>query len=132
MMVANLPLGLVFQSILLSWIFKIRKCSCSANWRREYIMYCSFASMAFALLLFSGRVPHKYLVMLSLPMVAVGIVNFYSILSYIPMLKKKCDCATKGDWRDDFIYWWVLASLIFTGVMVVLAFSILGYRKFST
>jgi hypothetical protein len=129
MLLGTLPFGVLFQVVLLSWIFKVRKCSCSADWRREYIMYYSLASIPLTLLLFSGMIPHKTFVFAALPIIAAGVVQFYSILTYIPMLKKKCECATAGDWRDDFVYWWVIANLFFTGVMILLSLGVLGYLK---
>lgn len=110
---ASLILGLVVQSIILSWVNKLeRKCECSADWRRDYIKYFTIAMIIYGV---AGALAPKQI--LNMPLVAIvglaSIVNLGSILSYIPNLKKKgCDCATENDWRDNFIFWWSLLSVI--------------------
>ena len=108
-------IGFVIQGIILSWINKLeRKCECSADWRRDYIKYFSIAMIVFG----AARlvVPDQTEVMpVMLTVGLAGLVNVGSILSYIPDLKKKqCDCAIENDWRDNFIFWWILISLILT------------------
>lgn len=111
--VAVIP-GLVLQGIVLSWINKLeRKCKCSEDWRRDYIKYYSIILIVTSLLSASGFHPKN--VPLFVVIGLAGLVNLGSILSYIPDLKKKqCDCAIENDWRDNFIFWWILISLIFT------------------
>jgi len=108
-------IGFVIQGIILSWINKLeRKCECSADWRRDYIKYFSIAMIVFS----AARliVPDQTEFMPVMFTVGLaGLVNVVSILSYIPDLKKKqCDCAIENDWRDNFIFWWILISLILT------------------
>ena len=111
--VAVIP-GLVLQGIVLSWINKLeRKCKCSEDWRRDYIKYYSIILIITSLLSAAGFQPKN--VPLFVVIGLAGLVNLGSILSYIPDLKKKqCDCAIENDWRDNFIFWWILISLIFT------------------
>jgi hypothetical protein len=111
--VAVIP-GLVLQGIVLSWINKLeRKCKCSEDWRRDYIKYYSIILIVISLLSASGF--HLKNVPLFVVIGLAGLVNLGSILSYIPDLKKnQCDCAIENDWRDNFIFWWILISLIFT------------------
>jgi hypothetical protein len=111
--VAVIP-GLVLQGIVLSWINKLeRKCKCSEDWRRDYIKYYSIILIVTSLLSASGFHPKN--VPLFVVIGLAGLVNLGSILSYIPDLKKnQCDCAIENDWRDNFIFWWILISLIFT------------------
>ena len=111
--VAVIP-GLVLQGIVLSWINKLeRKCKCSEDWRRDYIKYYSIILIVTSLLSAAGF--HPKIVPLFVVIGLAGLVNLGSILSYIPDLKKKqCDCAIENDWRDNFIFWWILISLIFT------------------
>jgi hypothetical protein len=111
--VAVIP-GLVLQGIVLSWINKLeRKCKCSEDWRRDYIKYYSIILIVTSLLSASGFHPKN--VPLFVVIGLAGLVNLGSILSYIPDLKKKqCECAIENDWRDNFIFWWILISLIFT------------------
>ena len=111
--VAVIP-GLVLQGIVLSWINKLeRKCKCSEDWRRDYIKYYSIILIVISLLSASGF--HLKNVPIFVVIGLAGLVNLGSILSYIPDLKKKqCDCAIENDWRDNFIFWWILISLIFT------------------
>jgi hypothetical protein len=109
-------IGLAFQSIVLSWIFKLeRQCNCSKDWRRDFIKYYSFTGVAVLLVaLAKFRLPPVVMMTIAL----AGLVNLYSVLSYIPMLNRNaCTCATEDDWRDNFIYWWMILSV----VMVVLA-----------
>jgi hypothetical protein len=106
--------GLLLQGIVLSWINKLeRKCKCSEDWRRDYIKYYSIILIVTSLLSASGF--HLKNVPIFVVIGLAGLVNLGSILSYIPDLKKKqCDCAIENDWRDNFIFWWILISLIFT------------------
>jgi hypothetical protein len=106
--------GLLLQGIVLSWINKLeRKCKCSEDWRRDYIKYYSIILIVTSLLSAAGIHPKN--VPLFVVIGLAGLVNLGSILSYIPDLKKKqCDCAIENDWRDNFIFWWILISLIFT------------------
>ena len=105
---------LVLQGIVLSWINKLeRNCKCSEDWRRDYIKYYSIILIVTSLLSASGFHPKN--VPLFVVIGLAGLVNLGSILSYIPDLKKKqCECAIENDWRDNFIFWWILISLIFT------------------
>jgi hypothetical protein len=121
--VAVIP-GLVLQGIVLSWINKLeRKCKCSEDWRRDYIKYYSIILIVISLLSASGF--HLKNVPIFVVIGLAGLVNLGSILSYIPDLKKKqCDCAIENDWRDNFIFWWILISLIFT----VLGSGVLAFR----
>jgi len=106
--------GLVFNGIVLSWINKLeKKCECSADWRREYIKYYAI------ILIVYGLAGAAKLQVKNVPVLVIlglaGLVNLGSILSYIPDLKKKqCDCAIEGDWRDNFIFWWIIISLVLT------------------
>jgi hypothetical protein len=123
-----------FNSIVLSWVLKIEKqCDCSKDWRREYIKYFSIISIAFSVLqavsrqffvenvgkiLMSPLLP-GVLAGVSLFMVA-GLVNMGSMLTYIPSLKKrKCNCARQNDWRDDFIFWFMVSSLVLSAVFLL-------------
>jgi hypothetical protein len=108
-------IGFVIQGIILSWINKLeRKCECSADWRRDYIKYFSIAMIVFSAARLIVPDQTEFMpVMLTVGL--AGLVNVVSILSYIPDLKKKqCDCAIENDWRDNFIFWWILISLILT------------------
>lgn len=108
--------GLALQSIVLSWIFKLeRQCNCSKDWRRDFIKYYSFTGVAVLLVaLAKFRLPPVVMMTIGL----AGLVNLYSVLSYIPALNRNaCTCATEDDWRDNFIYWYMILSV----VMVVLA-----------
>jgi hypothetical protein len=110
--------GLALQGIVLSWIFKLeRQCNCSKDWRRDYIKLYSFASIAFIVTTFAKlRLPPVALMTLGL----AALVNVYAVLSYIPALKRNaCTCAVEDDWRDNFIYWWILLSLVLSVVMIL-------------
>jgi hypothetical protein len=106
--------ALVLNGIILSWVNKLeKKCECSADWRRDYIKYFSIVSIIFAFA--NAFMPNLIKTLLPLLMIfgLAGLVNLGSILSYIPGLKKKqCNCAIEKDWRDNFIFWWIIISLI--------------------
>jgi hypothetical protein len=110
---AGLVPALVLNSIILSWVNKLeKKCECSTDWRRDYIKYFSIVAIIFAFA--NAFLPNQ---IKNLPLMLIiglaGLVNLGSILSYIPGLKKKqCDCAIENDWRDNFIFWWIIISLI--------------------
>lgn len=109
-----------FAAIVLSWILKIEKCECSQDWRRDYIKYFMIISVVattllglFALTGRVGGIPRKTIMALGLPYLIAALINTGSILTYIPSLKKSgCDCATDGDWRDNFIFWYMIVSII--------------------
>lgn len=120
---------LAFHAIVLSWINKLEnKCECSSDWRRDYMKY--FTMMAVVLSVVTTFIlkpkPTQMFMIVGTAWVLASLVNLGSILSYIPALRKKqCECATQGDWRDDFIFWWVVASL----VMAIVVPIILAARK---
>ena len=118
--VAVIP-GLVLQGIVLSWINKLeRKCKCSEDWRRDYIKYYSIILIVTSLLSASGFHPKN--VPLFVVIGLAGLVNLGSILSYIPDLKKKgCDCAIEDDWRDNFIFWYMIIGLVLASTMVLVS-----------
>jgi hypothetical protein len=108
--------GLAFQAIVLSWIFKLeRQCNCSKDWRRDFIKYYSFTGVAVLLAAFAKfRLPPVVMMTIGL----AALVNLYSVLSYIPMLNRNaCTCATEDDWRDNFIYWWMILSVVVVVLM---------------
>ena len=120
-------IGLAFQSIVLSWIFKLeRQCNCSKDWRRDFIKYYSFTGVAVLLAAFAKfRLPPVVMMTIAL----AGLVNLYSVLSYIPMLNRNaCTCATEDDWRDNFIYWYMILSVV-TVVLVSGAAGFIAIRK---
>jgi hypothetical protein len=123
---AGLVPALVLNGIILSWVNKLeKKCECSTDWRRDYIKYFSIVAIIFAFA--NAFMPNQ---IKNLPLMLIiglaGLVNLGSILSYIPGLKKKqCDCAIENDWRDNFIFWWVITSII-------LSFLLGGYAGFMT
>jgi magnesium-transporting ATPase (P-type) len=119
--------GLVVQGIILSWILKIeKKCDCSKDWRRDYIKYVSIINIALTfLMLFLITFMRQKLINGITGLGARGVkamgvvaalavlVNLISILTYIPDLKKRdCTCALENDWRDNFIFWWMLIGTI--------------------
>jgi hypothetical protein len=51
-----------------------------------------------------------------------ALVNVGSILTYIPDLKKKgCGCAIEDDWRDNFIFWYMIIGLVLASTMLLVA-----------
>ena len=118
---AGTAIALVFQAIVLSWILKIeKKCDCSRDWRRDYMKYFSIIAASTTVL---GLFMPNVVLMLGIPMLIAGLVNIAAILTYIPALKKRdCTCALEDEWRDNFIFWWVILSLVAsTGAVLMLA-----------
>jgi hypothetical protein len=119
---AGLVLGLGIQGIVLSWLHKLEKnCSCSDDWRREYMKAYSYVAVAMSLFLLAGyqkQMRHPLVLGIGIP---AGIVNMYAVLSYIPKLKReRCTCATGDEWRDNFIFWWMAVSVGLTVLLLVL------------
>ena len=126
---------IVFSAIVLSWILKSeKKCDCSQDWRRDYIKYFNIVAIVFAVVQLTARsfFREKIMSALNKPLFLKGtlgvatvyglaaLVNAGSILTYIPDLKKKgCDCATEDDWRDNFIFWYMIIALVLASTMVV-------------
>ena len=111
-----LVMGIVFQAIILSWILKLEKtgCSCSTDWRRDFIKYYSIFGMAIASLLLARPQLFKQYMKISPALLPLYLTYLYAVLTFIPGLwRHQCDCATQGDWRDDFIFWWIGIGLIF-------------------
>ena len=118
---AGTAIALVFQAIVLSWILKIeKKCDCSRDWRRDYMKYFSIIAASTTVL---GLFMPNVVLMIGLPLMIAGLVNIAAILTYIPALKKRdCTCALEDEWRDNFIFWWVILSLVAsTGAVLMLA-----------
>lgn len=105
--------GLAFQGIVLSWVLKIEKvCGCSDRWQRDYMKWYSIGAMGLIIATAAGvQLKNKFL---AGAILGAAFVNMYAILTFIPKLNNTgCSCATKKDWRDNFIYWWtVLATLV--------------------
>jgi hypothetical protein len=118
-----------FHAIILSWINKIeKKCECSTDWRRDFMKYFSIVSVL--VLVGSIFVRPTFLppAVMTLGMVwfLAALVNIGAILSYIPALRKKqCDCALEGDWRDDAIFWYMIASI---GLSILMTFIMLARK----
>jgi len=114
--------GAIFQGIVLSWIRKLEQsgCSCSTDWRRDFIKYYSVAALALSiLLLVQPRFVKQYLRNLMF-VIPFYVAYIYAILTYVPALwRHDCDCATKGDWRDDFIFWWIGIGLLFQVLVLI-------------
>ena len=111
--------GVIINLIVLSWLMKIEKrCSCSDDWRRDYIKYFTIAGTG--LVLVSAFMTKDMIRPFIKPVIAgasvwglASIVNAGSILTYIPELKKRgCECALEDDWRDNFIFWWSLIGVV--------------------
>jgi hypothetical protein len=114
--------GLIINGIVLSWIFKIeRQCECSRDWRRDVIKYVSIASVV-QMLAVLGRIRIPPVVLMTVAL--AGLVNLYSVLTYIPKLQRECSCATEYEWRDNFIFWWVLIGLALSVAGVVFAVAV--------
>ena len=126
---------IAFSSIVLSWILKNeKKCECGQDWRRDYIKYFSIVVIVFAVMQLTARSFFKQQILSSMnkPLVMKGLmgfatvyglaalVNMGSILTYIPDLKKKgCGCAIDDDWRDNFIFWYMIIGLFLASTMIM-------------
>ena len=128
---------IAFSAIVLSWILKNeKKCECGQDWRRDYIKYFYITAIVFAVMQLTARsfFRDQILSALNKPLFMKGLlgfatvyglaalVNVGSILTYIPDLKKKgCDCAIEDDWRDNFIFWYMIIALVLASTMVLVA-----------
>jgi hypothetical protein len=126
---------IAFSAIVLSWILKSeKKCDCSQDWRRDYIKYFNIAVIVFMVMNLTARSFFREQIMgaLNKPLFLKGLLGFAtvyglaalvnagSILTYIPDLKKKgCDCAIEDDWRDNFIFWYMIISLVLASTMIL-------------
>ena len=127
---------IAFSSIVLSWVLKNeKKCECGQDWRRDYIKYFNIVVIVLAVMQLTARSFFKGQILgaLNKPLFMKGLlgfatvyglaalVNVGSILSYIPDLKKKgCDCAIEDDWRDNFIFWYMIIGLVLASTMVLM------------
>jgi hypothetical protein len=128
---------IAFSSIVLSWILKNeKKCECGQDWRRDYIKYFNIVVIALMVMQLTARSFFKQQIMgaLNKPLFMKGLlgfatvyglaalVNVGSILTYIPDLKKKgCGCAIEDDWRDNFIFWYMIIGLVLASTMLLVA-----------
>ena len=126
---------IAFSAIVLSWILKNeKKCECGQDWRRDYIKYFNIAVIVFMVMNLTARSFFREQIMgaLNKPLFLKGLLGFAtvyglaalvnagSILTYIPDLKKKgCDCAIEDDWRDNFIFWYMIISLVLASTMIL-------------
>ena len=128
---------IAFSAIVLSWILKTeKKCDCSQDWRREYIKYFYITAIVLAVMQLTARSFFRQQIVTALnkPLFMKGLLGFAtvyglaalvnagSILTYIPDLKKKgCDCAIENDWRDNFIFWYMIIALVLASTMLLVA-----------
>lgn len=126
---------IAFSAIVLSWILKNeKKCECGQDWRRDYIKYFNIVVIVFMVMNLTARSFFREQIMgaLNKPLFLKGLLGFAtvyglaalvnagSILTYIPDLKKKgCDCAIEDDWRDNFIFWYMIISLVLASTMIL-------------
>lgn len=110
--------GLTVYGITLSWVLKNqRTCECSQDWRRDYIRNFAIFGIGYTILLMTRMLP-KLPPAVLLAFGVSSLVYLYSILSYIPSLhKRECTCATEGDWRDNFVFWYTLLGFILSFVI---------------
>ena len=118
--------ALAFHGIVLSWVNKIEnKCECSTDWRRDYLKYFSILSILLVIGTTFMR-QNPALGAVAMAWFLAALVNIGAILSYIPALRKKqCDCALEGDWRDDAIFWYMIASI---GLSILMTFIMLARK----
>jgi hypothetical protein len=127
---------IAFSAIVLSWIMKNeKKCACGQDWRRDYIKYFNIIVIAFMVMNLTARSFFRAQIRgaLNKPLFLKGmlgfatvyglaaLVNAGSILTYIPDLEKKgCGCAIEDDWRDNFIFWYMIISLVLASTMILM------------
>lgn len=124
---------IAFSAIVLSWILKNeKKCECSRDWRRDYIKYFNIIAIVFMVLLMTARSFFRQQIMGNpiflkglLGFTAVygiaALVNAGSILTYIPALKRRgCYCAIEDEWRDNFIFWYMLIALFLASTLILI------------
>ena len=115
-------INIILYAIILSWVLRIqRECNCSEDWRREYIKYYTMAIIGIDALIIAGMsIKNKFLIG---TLLGAGLLNIYSVLTYVPDLSKRaCVCARENDWRDDFVYWLnVFASVLFVFMLLAAA-----------
>ena len=101
------------------------KCVCSKDWRRDYVKHFSIAVIAIIIL--SMFVP-ELIAYLSPIMVVAGVVNIYSLYTYMRHLRdSNCDCAVKdhNNLHEFFIFYsLLLAIMVGFGVVMMLGLGL--------
>lgn len=114
-------INIAFFAFAFAWIRNMEKnhCSCSQDWRREYMKYFFLAGIALQFVIMAKGV--DYLHNLRVPLGIASIAYLWASISYILELQSHtCDCSKNVE--RSIIFWYsifqVAALMIVTWMMV--------------
>jgi len=113
-------INILFYGFAYAWILGMEKkhCTCSQDWRREYMKYFFLAAIGLQFLIMIRGIGalHDY----RLPFGVASIVYIFASLSYIMSLKKhSCQCSKSLE--RSILFWYsiiqVLSMIILTWIV---------------
>ena len=91
-------INIVFWGIALAWVLKLEKgsCTCSKDWRRDYMKYYFMMAIALQLLILNKNI--DIIKQIALPVALATAVYIGTSISYInDQRKKKCECSKSNE-----------------------------------
>jgi len=98
-------INIVFWGIALAWVLKLEKgsCTCSKDWRRDYMKYYFMMAIALQLLILNKNI--EIIKLIALPVALATVVYIGTSISYInDQRKKKCECSKSNERLVLFIF----------------------------
>ena len=123
--------------IYLIFIFKLKNCPCSDNWKKEFILVVSFifigVNVIFIILNSIMKLSNKSLLITSNLVIILNIIYTVIMLIYTHHLKKE-QCKCSNMWEREYAYITSLISVIFMCINIIAITSVsvlykIGYNK---
>ena len=129
--------NIVCLIIYLIFVYKLKNCPCSDNWKKEFILVVSFifigVNILFVILNSIIKLSNKSLLITSNLVIILNIIYTIVILIYTHHLKKE-QCKCSNIWEREYAYITSLISVIFMCINIIAIISIsvlykIGYTK---
>ena len=98
-------INIVFWGIALAWVLKLEKasCTCSKDWRRDYMKYYFMMAIGLQLLILGKNV--EIIKMIAVPVGLATLLYIGTSISYInDQRKKKCECSKSNERLILFVF----------------------------
>lgn len=119
---------ITLNSLLVYYVLKLEtdKCTCSDDWRREYIKYYTLIIIGYIMFSFTFPVI-RAIKLIQISLMIVGIVNIYCVYTYMrALLESNCVCAVKEHPNlHEFFMFESLISVILVCISVIFMISVI-------
>ena len=114
--------------LLVYYVLKLEadKCTCSDDWRRDYIKYYTLITIGYIMFSFTFPVI-RAIKLIQIPLMIAGIVNIYYVYTYMrALLESNCVCAVKEHSNlHEFFMFESLISVILVCIAVIFMISVI-------